>query len=214
MTITVATTTRPVAIEYRPVDPLCLHPDTHELIQREYLYLKESYPTCTPIQQIYNTIMHFAPDLHAAVASIQQATKRLIADIRAYASDTEKLARALPYLEDFCERVQETSAYLHNGEPAKREAIAQFNESWARMKQMEEEARERWDREVATGDAYFGGPGSYQRARDAHYATSDLKEWKASGDRIRAFRVAYHQGEQPQRELAPVQAGLWQEAIR
>ena len=201
-------------IEYTPVDPLTLHPSTHELVQRDYLWLKEFYPFCTPIQQICNTIMHYAPDLSAAVASIQQASTSLLADMRKYPADAEKLARALPYLADFCERVQETSARLHNGEPAQRENIEALNRLLAESEQREEERRQQWLAEVAAGDAYFGGPGAYQIARDNHYATLDTKEYAASGERLRVFREAYHRDEQPQPEAAPVQAGLWEVGTR
>jgi hypothetical protein len=201
-------------IEYCPVDPLALHPSTHELIQRDYLWLKLDYPNCTPIQQICNSIMHFAPDLPAAIASIQQATQRLLVDIAAYPDEAEKLARALPYLADFCELVQETSAKLHNGESAQRAAIEALNRLHTESERREEARRQQWLAEVAAGDAYFGGPGAYQLARDAHYAALDAKEYAASGERLRAFRDEYHRGEQPQREAEPVQASLWQEATR
>lgn len=201
-------------IEYIPVDPLALHPSTHVLIQRDYLWLANDYPFCTPIQQICNTIMHYAPDLLAAIAAIQRASKSLLADMRKYPAEAEKLARALPWLEDFCEYVQETSAKLHNGEQGQREAIEALNRLHAESQQREAERQQQWLAEVAAGDAYFGGPGAYQRARDEHYAALDAKEYAASGERLRTFRDAYHRGEIPQPEAAPVQAGLWEVGTR
>jgi hypothetical protein len=200
--------------EYIPVDPLTLHPSTHELVQRQYLVLRDCYPNCTPVQQLYNSVMHFAPDLPTAIASIQQASKSLLADMRAYPDEAEKLARALPYLADFCECVQETSAKLHNGEQGQREAIEALNRLHAESQQREAERQQQWLAEVAAGDAYFGGPGAYQRARDEHYAALDAKEYAASGERLRTFRDAYHRGEIPQPEAAPVQAGLWEVGTR
>lgn len=194
-------------------DPLRLHPATHELIQRDYLLLKESYPMCTPIQQIHNTIMHFAPDLYAAIASIQQATKRLLADMRTYPADAEKLTKFLPYASEFCERVQETSAKLHNGEPARQAAIEALDKLMAESKQREEERRQQWLVEVVAGDAYFGGPGAYQRIRDEYFAELDMKKREALRQRIRTFQYAYRQSEQPPVQPEPVQAGLWQEVL-
>lgn len=200
-------------IEYRPVDPLALHPSTHELIQRDYLWLKEFYPFCTPIQQICNTIMHFAPDLPAAIASIQHATEQTIADMCKYPDDAEKLARALPWLEDFCELVQETSAKLHNAEPAKRANIEALSQLLAESEQRAEEHRQRWQAEVVAGDAYFGGPGKYERLRDAHYSAPTMQEYTTTGDRLRAFRKSYHSGNRSTipPEPVPMLASLWEE---
>jgi len=200
-------------IEYTPVDPLCLHPDTFELVHREYFWRKDDHPFCTPIQQIYNTLRHCAPDMRAAVAEVQQGTKQLLADMRVYPDEAWKMAQALPHIEDFCECVQETSAKLHNGEPDRRASIEALNRLWAESQQREEEQRQRWLAEVTAGDAHFGGPGAYQQTRDEYYAELDMKKREALRQRIRAFQDAYHQGEQPaqpQRELEPVQAGLWE----
>lgn len=198
-------------IEYTPVDPLCLHPSTYELVHRHYWDLKEIYTNCTPVHQIYNTIRACAPDLSTAIASIRLATQRLLADMRTYPDEAWKLAQALPYIEEFCELVQETSAKLHNAEPVRRANIEALNRLHAESQQREEEARQRWQAEVAAGDAYFGGPGAYQQIRDKYYAELDMKKREALRQRIRAFQDAYHAGEQPaQPELALVQAGLWE----
>lgn len=202
-------------IEYTPVDPKRLHPDTFELVHRHYFWLTDSYPWCVTIHQIYNTIRACAPDLTLAIASIKQAVQRIIADMRTYPDDAWELAQALPYIEEFCERVQETSARLHNGEDAKRANIEALNRLHIKSEQRAEEARQRWQAEVEAGDAYFGGPGAYQRIREEMYATLDMKAHEALRERIRAFQSAYRSGTlaaQEQCEPEPVQVELWEVA--
>lgn len=198
-------------IEYTPVDPKHLHPDTFECVHCHYFRLHEAYPFCTPIQQIYNTIRHFAPDLSAAIASIRQATTRLLTDMRTYPEEARELSQELPYIEAFFEQVQETSARLHNGEDARRANIEALNRLHAESQQREEEARQRWQAEVAAGDAYFGGPGAYQRIRDEYFAEFNTKKREALRQRIRAFQHAYQQGQQAEQEPVMVQVGLWED---
>lgn len=202
-------------LEYQPVNPLRLHPDTFELVHRDYWDLKDIYPWCTPIHQIYNTLRACAPDLTIAIASIKQAAQCILADMRAYPDDAWRLAEALPHIEAFFERVQETSARLHNGEPAKRASIETLNRLHIESEQRAEEMRQRWQTEQAAGDAYFGGPGAYQRIREEMYAELDIKKHETLRERIRAFQRAYRAGTLPTQEQykpEPVQAELWEVA--
>jgi hypothetical protein len=116
---------------------LHMHPGTFELIQRAYLWKSRDYPTCISVQQLYNTIRANSPDIHAAVAEVQRGTQRLLEAIRRYPDEAEHLSGRLFYVEEFFELVQETSAYLQNGEPAKRAALAYFE---ATMPEPEERA--------------------------------------------------------------------------
>lgn len=197
-------------IEYSPADPRKLHPSTFRDVHCDYRRLKDADPWCTPIHQIYNTLEACAPDLSAAIASVQAGTQRLLADMRKYPNEARKLSQALPYIEEFFETCQEISAKLHNQEPARRAAIEALNQSCAKAEQMEKEARQRWLAEVAAGDAYFGGPGSYQRIREEMFAEMDVKKHEALRARIRAFQRSYY--EQPAQTVSmAIQVGLWSE---
>lgn len=201
--------------EYRSVNARALHPDTRELVCFHYWDLHQIYPNSTPIQQIYNAIVG-TPDLGMAIEKIQRSSQKLLADMRAYPDDAYELGRFLPFLEDFCELVQETSARLHNREPAKREAYERVSALLDQLKQAEETARTEWQRFVEAGDAYFGAPGAYLRLLNARYSETGAKEWEAIRDRLRAFREAYEQGTLPpaQTVTEPTQANLWMEEIQ
>lgn len=196
-------------LEYHSVNALRLHPSTLEVVHRRYFILKDTYPCCTIIHQIYNTIRAYAPNLNAAIARIQQGTKHLLVDMRAYPEEAWKLAEDLPYIEEFCEYVQETSAKLHNGEPARQANIEALNQLRMESKKREQENRLRWLAEKTAGDAYFGGPDAYQCIREEYYAETDMKKREALRQRIRAFQEMYHTGKQTT-QPEPVQVELWE----
>lgn len=198
-------------LEYHPVDALRLHPSTFEVVHRRYFILKDTYPCCTIVHQIYNTIRAYAPDLNAAIAHIQQGTKNLLVDMRTYPEEAWKLAEDLPYIAEFCEYVQETSAKLHNAESAKRANIEALNQLHMESKKREQENRLRWLAEKTAGDMYFGGPDTYQCIREEYYAETDMKKREVLRQRIRAFQEMYHTGKLvAQEQPEPVQVELWE----
>jgi len=198
-----------MSVEYIPVDPRRLHPSTLELVRRRYFYLKDIYPWDASIRQIYNTLQACAPDIHAAIAEVKRGEQRLLADMCTYPTEAWKLSQTLSYIEDFFECVQEASAKLHNTEPARRATIEALNRLRAKAERIAEEERQRWMAEVAAGDAYFGGPGSYQQVSEEYFAATDMKQREALRARIRAFQHAYQTTEPEPAEHELVQAGLW-----
>jgi hypothetical protein len=105
-----------------------LHPDTFELVYKTYYWKSRDDTWCTPIQQIWHTICDFAPDIYAIIADIQAAEARLHAE-----HDEEKLAAYQPYLDEFYALVHQTSAELHEQEPAKQKLYAEIRELQRRM---------------------------------------------------------------------------------
>jgi hypothetical protein len=89
-----------------------MHKDTFKLISTEYFYLHLDLPTCTDIQQIYNTIIHYAPSLELVLQAMRLGDSRLMEDIKKYPSESYKFINSLEWSADFYEMVQEIDAKL------------------------------------------------------------------------------------------------------
>lgn len=96
-----------------------LHPKTHAWVVREYSRLCREHPSSLHYQQVYNTLVHNAPNIRASIAEMYRASQQFIADMRKYPEEAYLFMIKLDDQEEFNEIVQETSARLHNREAAK-----------------------------------------------------------------------------------------------
>lgn len=99
-----------------------------------YQWLALDYPTNTTLQQLHNTIEAYRPDLTAMIEAVERGEQKLLEDIERYPAEAERLARALPYVQDFYRNVQAMSDLLDASDARWQAAKARLDLAWEEHK--------------------------------------------------------------------------------